>query len=50
MRTNKIAVAAALSSAVALAVQVFAQQHQPGAKPDHMQHRFDDPGRRCRRA
>lgn len=22
-----------------------AQQHQPGSKPDHMQHRFDDPER-----
>ena len=28
-----------------LGLAVRAQQHQPGSKPDHMQHRFDDPDR-----
>ena len=28
-----------------LGLVVTAQQHQPQSKPDHMQHRFDDPER-----
>jgi cyclopropane fatty-acyl-phospholipid synthase-like methyltransferase len=28
-----------------LGLTVAAQPHQPGSKPDHMQHRFDDPER-----
>jgi len=32
-----------MSMSVALAVRGSAQQHQPPPKPDHMQHRFDDP-------
>jgi cyclopropane fatty-acyl-phospholipid synthase-like methyltransferase len=28
-----------------LGLALRAQQHQPGSKPDHMQHRFDDPER-----
>ena len=30
---------------VCLGLGVTAQQHQPQSKPDHMQHRFDDPER-----
>ncbi len=45
MLTRITAVAAVLTTYFALAVQVTAQQHQPPAKPDHMQHRFDDPAK-----
>jgi ubiquinone/menaquinone biosynthesis C-methylase UbiE len=30
---------------VCLGLTAAAQPHQPGTKPDHMQHRFDDPAR-----
>ena len=41
-RTLTLTVATAIS-AVAASVSLLAQQ--PGAKPDHMQHRFDDPAK-----
>jgi cyclopropane fatty-acyl-phospholipid synthase-like methyltransferase len=37
--------AAALTTCACLAVPAHAQQPTPPAKPDHMQHRFDDPSK-----
>jgi len=35
----------ATSLSIALVAAVAGQQHQPTAKPDHMQHKFDDPAK-----
>lgn len=43
MSTRRLLVAVAAFGWLGLAVT--AQQHQPQSKPDHMQHRFDDPAR-----
>ncbi len=37
--------AAALALCAGLAFPLQGQQHQPSTKPDHMQHRFDDPAK-----
>lgn len=42
-RITTVAVAVAICSGMVIALH--GQQHQPGAKPDHMQHRFDDPAK-----
>jgi cyclopropane fatty-acyl-phospholipid synthase-like methyltransferase len=43
MRNWRLLVAVVAFGCLGLAVR--AQQHQPQSKPDHMQHRFDDPER-----
>lgn len=45
MSTGITIIAAALAACATMTVRVTAQQHQPPAKPDHMQHRFDDPAK-----
>jgi len=45
MVTRISGVAGGLVVCSTLAVQAIAQQHQPQPRPDHMQHRFDDPAR-----
>lgn len=45
MRTRIITVAAMLTTCFTLSGQVIAQPHPSQAKPDHLQHRFDDPAK-----
>lgn len=45
MRTAITTQAVVLVMYVGVSVQVLAQQPPPPAKPDHMQHRFDDPAK-----
>ena len=40
-----ITITMAVAVFACVAAQALAQQHQPPAKPDHMQHRFDDPAK-----
>jgi cyclopropane fatty-acyl-phospholipid synthase-like methyltransferase len=45
MKLTALAAAAMLTGILAGPTALAAQQHQPGSKPDHMQHRFDDPAK-----
>ena len=45
MRSQMMTVAAVLAVSSGIAGPLHGEQQPPGAKPDHMQHRFDDPAK-----
>ena len=44
MRTQELVVAVTIAC-ITISSPLSGQQHQPAGKPDHMQHRFDDPAK-----